>query len=51
MYKYFACIPGGQKRASDPLHLELQMVVSHLTMLVYGIELGSSGRTEIVLNH
>jgi hypothetical protein len=44
MYVYH-CVPGaceGQKRALDPLKLELWMVVNHRVVL--GTELGSSAR-------
>ena len=40
---------GDQKRASDPLELELEVVVSPL-MWVLGTELGSSARTACILN-
>ena len=39
----------GQKRASEPLELELQMVVSFL-MWVLGTELKSSGQAGSALN-
>ena len=42
------CFPGahgGQKKASDPLKLDLQMVVSHCVSA--GIEPGSFGRAAI----
>ena len=37
----------GQKRVSNPLELELQMVVSHHV----GLEHGSPGRAESALNY
>jgi hypothetical protein len=40
----------GQKRASDPLELELQALVSCSTQ-VLGTELRSSARTARTLNH
>jgi hypothetical protein len=39
-----------QKRSSDPLEIELQVVVSHLTW-VLGTELRSSGRTVCSFNY
>jgi hypothetical protein len=38
---------GGQKRVSDPLELELQMLLA--TMWMLAIELGSSGKAVLLL--
>lgn len=43
------CAHRSQMRASDPLELELEVVVSPL-MWVLGTELGSSARTACILN-
>ena len=46
------CMPGalrGQKEVSEPLGLDLQIVVSHTRLL--GTEPGSFGRTASTLNH
>ena len=40
----------GQKKLSDPLNLELQVIIGYL-MWVLGIELWFSGRVVSVLSH